>query len=181
MKYISEKYYGYDEDDSNKMFLLGYLHDQIYEFETEEIKHDELMYQLLQEGLGLREEVRYHSEYPNGYKSDVMDMLYFTNQIVDGNGNIGTFDDRLSDILERHGTNDGVYQKTLDLVNYLSSHRKFVTMEKDVTTNVELKETVIPVLEMKQVYEESCNTSDPKKYLENIIKNSAKHKIIKKK
>ena len=130
MEYIAKKYYHYGDDQAAEMFMIGYLHDSMYDFESEEKSHHDIIADLVP--TKYKEPLKYHSKYQTDYKSDPLDMLYLADQIVDGQGKICSFDDRIKDILDRHGKNDGAYQDTIDIVAYLNSIEIF----KIVCSNV---------------------------------------------
>lgn len=150
MEYIAKKYYGYDDKAASEMFVLGYLHDSMYDYESDETLHNEIVAKYLPEQY--RQDVLHHSTYQTGYSSDALDMLYFADQIVDGSGKICSFDERIADILNRHGTGDGVYKDTVDIVDYLKSKELFLAMEQDVCSNEKLKSSEIPVETMAQTW-----------------------------
>ena len=104
-------------------------------------------------------------------------MIYFADQIVDGQGNICSFDDRIADIMARHGKDDGVYQDTVDIVAYLNSKEIFKTIEQDVCYNEDLKKTSIPIEEMTKTWEDAIKKdcgNNPQLYLEILLSGARK-------
>lgn len=170
MEYIAKKYYKYDNTQAAEMFILGYLHDSMYDYETDESLHHDIIADLVP--TKYKEPLKYHSKYQTDYKSDPLDMLYLADQIVDGQGKICSFDDRISDVMERHGKDDGVYQDTVDIVEYLNSKEIFRTIEQDVCSNEELKNTIIPIEEMTKTWEDATKkdcSNNPQLYLEILL------------
>ena len=92
--------------------------------------------------------------------------------MVDGKGQICSFDERLADILERHGKGDGVYQDTVDTVEYLKTKEIFRTAEQDVCANEELKNTPIPIEQMTKTWEKAMEadcSNNPQLYLSILL------------
>ena len=143
MEYIARKYYNYDENQASEMFMLGYLHDSMYDYETDEKLHHDIIADLVE--LKHKVPLKHHSKLQFEHKSDPLDMIYFADQVVDGKGQICSFKERLEDILERHGKDDGVYQDTVYTVEYLKTKELFRNAEQDVCSNEDLKNTPIPI------------------------------------
>lgn len=150
MQYVAEKYYGYNDRAAAEMFVLGYLHDSMYDYETNETLHNEIIAGLLPDRYKL--DVLHHSTYQTEYASDVLDMLYFADQIVDGSGKVCSFEERMADILNRHGIDDGVYKDTVDIVDHLRTNSLFVKIEADLCVNTKDKPAQIPVEEMNMIW-----------------------------
>lgn len=170
MEYVAKNYYNYNNEQSAEMFMLGYIHDSMYDYESNETLHNEIVAELVPQKY--KESVKNHSTYQTEYQSDALDMLYFADQIVDGNGNICSFDERIADILARHGTDDGVYQDTIDIVNYLNSNELFKKMEQDVCSNESLKNNEIPISKMAETWYKTIqiNCKDkPELYLSTLL------------
>ena len=127
MEYCAKEL-GYDTDFQQQMFLLGYNHDAMYDFETEDRKHDVIVSGMLQ-GTSFEKPLTYHSAIQTKHQSVSLDLLYFADQIVDGFGNVVSFNDQIQDILNRHGKDDGVYQETIDMVEYLRKKPECVELE----------------------------------------------------
>jgi len=117
MEYVARDVFNLPEQECQEMFFLGNIHDSMYDFETDEHKHNEILSQIVSERYART--VLEHSKVTEDYQSVALDLLYFADQIVDGYGNVCSFDARVADILERHGLEDGVYQDTVDIVSYL--------------------------------------------------------------
>lgn len=133
MQYIAKRYYHYNDVHAAEMFMLGFVHDSMYDYEENETLHNDVVSQLVPEKYS--KDVKHHSTYQSEYESDALDMLYFADQIIDGQGKLCSFDQRITDILERHGKSDGVYQDTVDIVKYLNSNELFKDMEHDLLIN----------------------------------------------
>ena len=175
MEYIAKKYYNYDKTQAAEMFILGYLHDSMYDYETDELLHHDIIADLVP--TKYKEPLKYHSAYQTEHQSDALDMIYFADQIVDGQGNICSFDDRIADIMARHGKDDGVYQDTVDIVAYLNSKEIFKTIEQDVCYNEDLKKTSIPIEEMTKTWEDAIKKdcgNNPQLYLEILLSGARK-------
>ena len=46
IRHIANKFYNYDEKSANEMFMLGFLHDCMYDFESNEQLHNEIISKL---------------------------------------------------------------------------------------------------------------------------------------
>lgn len=127
MEFCAKKY-GYDKSIQEKAFFLGYIHDAMYDFEDDERLHNEILSGYINY---YSDEIKNHSEYTDKYKSTMLDWLYFADQVVDGSGNVVSFDERLVDIEKRHGYDDGVFEETKGIIEYLRANR-FDSLEKEV-------------------------------------------------
>ena len=96
MEFCAKKL-GYDKSFQQQMFFIGNCHDSMYDFETNETKHNEIISNMLKDTT-YSKEVSLHSKYQDEYKSIALDLLYFADQIVDGYGNVSSFNDRIQDI-----------------------------------------------------------------------------------
>lgn len=110
--------YGWDENHCREMYILGILHDQGYEFETSELKHDALLSSMLAT-YPYRNEIRYHNKYQSHYDTPEMRLMYYADCTVDGWGNSCTYEERLEDLKRRHGENSEAYLETVELIDHL--------------------------------------------------------------
>ncbi len=117
MEYVARDLFHMPEEKCQEMFFLGNIHDSMYDFENDEQKHNEILSKIVSERYA--RSVLEHSKVTEDFGSTELNLLYFADQIVDGYGNVCSFEERIKDILDRHGTEDGVYQDTIDIVNYL--------------------------------------------------------------
>ena len=116
MEYVSREILKNCEEKNRELFFIGLIHDSMYDFETNEYLHNEIISDLI---TNYSRELKEHSKITNNYSSTELDLLYFADQIVDGYGNIVSFDERIEDIKNRHGLNDGIYNDTIEIVDYL--------------------------------------------------------------
>lgn len=129
MEYVAREIFHLPEKKCQQMFFLGNIHDSMYDFENDEMKHNEVVAEMVSDEY--KRAVKEHSRVTEEYQSVELNLLYFADQIVDGYGNVCSFKERINDIYERHGLEDGVYQDTLDIVNYLQE-RGFDEIEQKV-------------------------------------------------
>ena len=47
MEYIAKNYYNYNNEQSAEMFMLGYIHDSMYDYESNETLHNEIVAELV--------------------------------------------------------------------------------------------------------------------------------------
>lgn len=129
MEYVARDIFHLPETKCQEMFFLGNIHDSMYDFENDEMKHNEILSKIVSERYS--RSILEHSKITDNYQSVELNLLYFADQIVDGYGNVCSFEDRIKDIYERHGLEDGVYQDTIDIVEYLKE-RGFDEIEQKV-------------------------------------------------
>lgn len=109
---------GWNEDKAREMYYLGLLHDAGYEFESSVEEHDDISYKILN-GYKYAREIKEHSILTKEYQSDELDLLYYADATVDGNGYACTFEERLHDLKNRHGENSKIYKDSKDIAEYL--------------------------------------------------------------
>lgn len=115
MYILSKKYYHWNEQKAREMFLLGMLHDQGYEFSDD--THEKIITNILGKDYKYINEILYHNNYTEEYASNELDLLWLADMIVDSKGDIVGFENRLKDILERHGEKE--YNNSYQLIKYL--------------------------------------------------------------
>ena len=100
--------------------FLGVLHDIAYEIDSDVFGHDIVGADILSKcGYKYANEIRYHSCYQSEYDTLEMRLLYYGDQVVDGQGNWCTVDERLEDIKTRYGEDSRAYAETLEIVKKL--------------------------------------------------------------
>ena len=112
---------GWSDKKSKEMFVLGNLHDIGYEMNPDSFLHDDALADVLDKKYKYSNEVRYHSYLQTKYKSPEMDLLYFADMTVDGMGNWVTFEERMYDLISRHGEQSDVVRASFDILNYLKA------------------------------------------------------------
>ena len=75
MEYIAKKYYNYNDNQAFEMFMLGYLHDSMYDYETPEKLHHDIIADLVEPQY--KAPLKHHSKLQFEHKSDPLDMIYF--------------------------------------------------------------------------------------------------------
>ena len=102
-----------------EMFILGNMHDIGYELDPDPFKHEIIIADNINDSYKYYNEIKYHSELQNIYESEELDLLYFADMVVDGYGNICTFEERLLDLKNRHGENSKIYIESEKIAKYL--------------------------------------------------------------
>jgi uncharacterized FAD-dependent dehydrogenase len=169
MEYVSKKYFNYTLQESKDMFLLGFLHDSMYDFENEFFSHNEIISKLVPDKF--KKELLYHSGIQNKYSSLNLDILYLADEVVNGYGEIGKFSERIKDIKKRHGKESKNYMETINLINYLNKKAIYKIIEFDVSSNNEIKNTHIPLEEIKSAYIKAIGFNRPEKFLYIFLEN----------
>lgn len=123
---IAREHYRMSIDDAKKVFLLGWLHDVGYEFASTVAEHAKVGADLAELiGFEYSEEIRHHGISQELFHSDVLDILYAADILVDAHGEFVTIEDRLDDISARHPKEDGVHESTEKLINHLKEKGLF--------------------------------------------------------
>ena len=120
------KNYNLKEEELNKLFLLGYLHDIGYEFNDKTLEHNKLGGNILKENnYPFYNEVYYHGEITDEYSSLYLDILNSADMQIDKYGNDVGYEKRLNDIKERYGSSSLIYNKCKKLVNILKDKKDY--------------------------------------------------------
>lgn len=115
----SKQIFEWPEEKAIEMFVLGNIHDIGYELEPDPFKHEEIIANSLSNSYKYYNEIKYHSKLQNKYQSKELDLLYFADMVVNGYGNLCTFEERLQDLKNRYGENSDVYIETEKIAQYL--------------------------------------------------------------
>ena len=103
------------------MFVLGNIHDIGYELDEGAFGHDHIIADALKGTYKYTSEIRNHSKLIDDiYKiTPELELLYFADMTVDGQGKWCTLEERLKDLENRYGKDSEVYIESLKLANYL--------------------------------------------------------------
>lgn len=109
------------DEQLQKLFLLGFLHDIGYQFGTNE-NHNMIGGNLLRNSnYKYWKEVYYHGIPNSEYKSLYLDILNTADMMIDKYGNDVGFDKRLESIKNRYGENSIQYKNCVKIINELRS------------------------------------------------------------
>ena len=113
---------GWPEEKAREMFVLGLLHDAGYEFDSDDYGHgDELAKTLERNSYKYASEIRNHNRLIKD-PSDELVLLWYADQVIDGSGNKVSYDQRLSDIGNRHGFDSRTYRWMKEIIDYCREH-----------------------------------------------------------
>ena len=118
----------------SKMFILGYLHDIGYEelLDGEDAsKHGDIGALMLDPSYEYLNEVKNHGRPLHQDDSQAMRLLNYADMHVDSTGHYLTFDERLSDIKERYGTNSHQYVNSKEIIDRLRHDDDFMSIPYD--------------------------------------------------
>ena len=108
-----------DEKYAKEMFLLGWLHDIGYQWDNaDHAKAGGSFLELI--GYPYAPEVKYHGDPDVQNPTKELSLLNWADMHVDGKGNQVSFEERLQDIANRHGTDSDAYKNCQKLINFLS-------------------------------------------------------------
>lgn len=130
MEYIG-KIIGASEEEQYEMFALGYIHDAMYDFETDASTdaHAKIASKIF--GEKFMNEILHHSAVTDNFHSKWLDFLYLADMMSAGDGRdkiVISMAERMKDIEARHG-HDKVYYESKKIVNYLYS-LKYINFKK---------------------------------------------------
>ena len=113
------KMQGFDDDELQELFILGYNHDIGYEF-GENINHAKIGGEVLKNsGYKYWREVYYHGDINSSYESSFLDILNLADMQIDKDGREVGFGKRLEDIGKRYGFKSDVYVSASILIEKL--------------------------------------------------------------
>lgn len=108
---------GMTEKKALNMFVLGNLHDIGYEFNPDSIEHAKVIGSALFASYSYSDAIRDHSTLVDDeYLTLELKLLYFGDATVDGNGNWVTYQERLDDLIARHGADSKVVSDTREII-----------------------------------------------------------------
>jgi hypothetical protein len=119
MYWYSKIMLGWDEKKCREMFVLGNLHDIGYEFNGDSFQHNIVLSEILKDKYPYWKEILYHPAFQTEYDSMEMKLLYYADLTVDGYGNWVTMEERMNDLIKRHGEDSGDVKEGLKIINAL--------------------------------------------------------------
>lgn len=114
--YALSKSLGYDEAFARKLFMLGWLHDVGYEFNSKSNHAEEsynLVNLLVEDSIAIKA-IKEHGKYPSDF-SDEYKILNMADMLVDSKGNEVDVTYRLNEIKEKYGEHSDEYLTSCDI------------------------------------------------------------------
>jgi predicted hydrolase (HD superfamily) len=120
-----------DEAFAKNMFLLGFLHDIGYEFDSEEGTHADIAGKILHDnGYKYYDCIAQHGSINTSNFSDELYILNLADMLVNFDGMVCGFDQRLIDIEKRYGPQSKQYKDAVVLIEKLKSDTRYQMFDK---------------------------------------------------
>lgn len=111
----------WDEEKCKQMFFLGNIHDIGYFLDSNSHGHDKVLANCLNDTYKYSKEIEFHTNLNNDYQSEELNLLYYADMTVDGQGNWCSYEERIKDIKNRYGENSETLKEVEETVIYLKN------------------------------------------------------------
>lgn len=120
------------DNELEDLFVLGLNHDIGYEFSENGANHNVIGGNLLRKnGYQYWQEVYYHGILTNEYDSRLLRILNQADMQIDKYGNDVGYEKRLEDIKGRYGENSIVYQRCVEMIEWIKGNSEKTVKEDD--------------------------------------------------
>lgn len=123
---LAKSKYSLDEDESRKMYVMGYLHDIGYAFSYSANEHSTIGFAMLYAIIDdkILGAIKHHGDPKHISDWTIYDkILNEADMLTDSEGYEVTFDERLEDIRQRHGESSNAYKNSKKIIDYLKEDK----------------------------------------------------------